>query len=127
MLFEVQSSYIDDPSFEGGEEGEEPPKVLDVVSSLELVERSFEKEEFMPAVKQFIANTLHHLSGTNPDRIGSFKSNVNVFFKGVIDNFENYTFYTGPSFKPDGSIVMSVYRGGEAPVFLFLKDALIAE
>jgi hypothetical protein len=69
---------------------------------------------------------LAYLQANKPNRVEPFKSGAKEFFKWVLANFDEFSFYTSASYDMENLIVMSYYKSPEdpAPTFLYVMDGL---
>lgn len=69
---------------------------------------------------------LEWLNANKKDRVEAFKTGGRDFFKWALANFDELSFFTGPSYDMDNLIVMSYYKKpeDEAPTFVYVMDGL---
>jgi hypothetical protein len=120
------------PSTEGGEEegtlGPETISVINVVHAHRLVETSFDKKSYMAYIKTYMKKILDHLKQKNPSRVETFQKNVQPFVKKILERFNDFQFYTGPTMDPEALVVLMFYKeDGITPAFYFFKDGLEEE
>jgi hypothetical protein len=102
-------------------------RVNDIVSSFSLQETSFTKKEYVAVIKAYMQKLGKHLAGS--ERVEIFKKGATEFVKWVVANFNEFKFYSGPSYDQSAMIVLSYYKqeSNEAPHFLFIRDGLREE
>lgn len=121
------------PSAEGGDEDEgvqdEVQRVINVVHSHQLVQTGHTKKSFLGYFKAYLKKVCDYLAKHNPDRVEVFKKNIQKFAtEKILNQFDEFTFYTGASMDPEGALALSFYPPEAVdPVFWFFKDGLKAE
>lgn len=101
-------------------------KVCDLIDAFRYEETSFDKPGFQGYFKEYMKKLLEYLQKNKQDRVEPFKAGAREFFKWVLNNFGELTFYTGPSYDMENMIVMSYYKNAddEAPTFLYVMDGM---
>ena len=104
-------------------------RVNDVVTSFSLQETSFTKKEYVTVIKGYMQKLKKHLAENGSDRVDIFMKGATEFVKWVVANFDEFKFYSGPSYDQSAMIVLSYYKQeeNEAPHFLFIRDGLREE
>lgn len=97
-----------------------------MVDAFRYEETSFDKAGFSAYFKEYMKKLLAHLQANKPDRVEPFKNGGRDFFKWVLANFDELTFYTGQNYDMENTIVMSYYKNeeDEAPTFIYVMDGL---
>lgn len=105
--------------------GGEGEKVLDVIEAFKYNETSFGKKDYTTYIRGFMKKVKAQLEEKNPDRVKDFMSGAGAMVKHILENFDEYTFYTPESYDTENSIILSYYKGEEsAPTFLYFIDGL---
>lgn len=118
------------PSAEEQEEtlDDSAQNVIDVVHTFRLQETPFNKKSFGAYMKMYFKKLGTHIQENNPDRLKTFQSLAKEFVTKWIQNFDDYSFYTGESTEEEGMIVLMGYRENQiTPYFIFVKDGLLPE
>lgn len=104
-------------------------RINDIVTSFSLQETSFTKKEYVTVIKAYMQKLKKHLAEKESDRVDIFMKGATEFVKWVVANFDEFKFYSGPSYDQSAMIVLSYYKeeANEAPHFLFIKDGLREE
>ena len=97
--------------------------VIDVVNAFKLVETGFSKKEYMTYIKKYMKNVKTYLAENHPDQVEVFMTNIQVYIKKIISNFDEYQFFMGESCDPEASIILCHYDGMD-PVFTYFKHGL---
>jgi hypothetical protein len=140
VVYEVQTKMITvtegnydigaNPSEEEAEEALDSGAVTvnNLVSAMRLEQTQFDKKSYMAYIKGYMKSVLTKLKETNPERADAFQKSIQPFIKKVLDNFDEYSFYTGASMDPEGMIALQFYKeDGITPYFYFFKDGLLEE
>jgi len=102
--------------------------VNNLVDAMRLVETAFDKKSYMAYIKTYMKRVLDYLKANSPDRAEQFQRSIQPFVKKVLDNFSDYSFYTGGSMDVEGMVVLMAYKeDGIIPYFYFFKDGLEEE
>jgi hypothetical protein len=80
-----------------GTSGTTSAQVINVVHAHRLSETSFDKKAYMGYIKAYMKRVLDHLKEKNPARADAFQKAIQPFIKSVLENFNDYSFYTGGS------------------------------
>ncbi|KAJ5710619.1 Mss4-like protein [Penicillium malachiteum] len=116
------------PSAEENEEViDDRETVIDIIYSFNLSPTSFDKKAYLRYLKGYVKAVKENLKiqGASNEGIRDFEQRVNVFAKKILGNFDDYQFYVGKSFNPDGMIVLLNYReDGITPYVTFWKHGL---
>jgi ribosomal protein S20 len=121
------------PSQEGGEEDEgfdDASKVTvnAVVDAARLQQTTYDKKAYMAYIKSYMKVLSDKIKETNPERVPEFQKKAQTFVKKVLDNFQDYDFYTGESMNLEAMVPLMFYKeDGITPCFYFFKDGLIEE
>ncbi|KAL1898324.1 hypothetical protein Cpir12675_001949 [Ceratocystis pirilliformis] len=101
-------------------------KVNNIINSFRLQETSFNKQSFIPYLKEYMKAIKAKLP---PNQVEAFEAGAKKFVKEtLLPNFKNYEFYTGESQSPDGMVALLNYRkDGVTPYFTFWKHGLVTE
>ncbi len=101
-------------------------KVLDVLEGFKLKEMPFsDKKQYTSYMKVFFAKVVENLKVSNPKRVEVFKKQAVEFLKYVLKDFDNFKFYVGESYNPDGGLAASYYKpGDETPTLYYYADGL---
>ncbi|KAL4512583.1 hypothetical protein ABPG72_020420 [Tetrahymena utriculariae] len=110
----------------GEEEGKaDAEKVLDVVDAFKYQETSFGKKDYTTYIKGYMKKVKTYLEEKNPDRVAGFMKGAGEMVKWILENFDEFTFYTPESYDTENSIILSYYNGEEAtPTFVYFIDGL---
>lgn len=121
------------PSAEG-EDGDDAPidesgyQVIDVVDNFGLEQTSFDKKGFISYIKGYLKELKGKLQEKAPEKITGFEDKAKTIVKGILDSFDDYTFYTGNSMNPEALVILMKYReDGKTPYLIYWKDGLRAE
>ncbi|XP_018646338.1 Translationally-controlled tumor protein homolog (TCTP) (Histamine-releasing factor), putative [Schistosoma mansoni] len=135
--FTTVSSNVDgrligaNPSGEGGEDenvDDTSKRVIDLVHANGFISVPFDQKSYKAHLNLYLKTIIERLQKTDPDKVPLLKSQVNKYMKNVLDNFDQYEFYMGPSSNPDAMIVLMNFReDGMTPYFVFFKDGLTQE
>lgn len=120
------------PSTEEGAEDEAAADdewtVLDVVDAFRLNETSFDKKSYLSTVKTYMKRLKSTLEEKNPARVAIFQEKAQKFVMSVLEKFDQYTFYVGESFDPEGMVILVRTRDdGVTQYATFFKDGLRGE
>lgn len=127
----IQVNIGANPSAEG-EENEEcddsVQMVNNIVTAFRLQETSFDKKSYMAYIRDYMKRLKKHLEETNPDRVPVFEKGVATFVKKVLEKMDDWQFFQGESFSPEGMVVLMGYReDGMTPFMVYFKDGLKGE
>lgn len=116
---------------EGCDEAEEAVEdgsyeVIDVVDACRLESTVFDKKSYMAHIKDYMKAIKAHLQAKKPDRVPIFEKAAAAYVKKILENFSQYTFYTGENMNPEGMAVLYEEVDGKA-FMTFWKDGLKAE
>ncbi|KAJ5738135.1 Translationally-controlled tumor protein [Penicillium malachiteum] len=118
------------PSAEEHEEViEDRETVIDIIYSFNLSPTSFDKKAYLRYLKGYVKAVKENLKaqGTSDEELRDYEHRANVFAKKVMGKFDDYQFYAGKSFNPDGMVVLLNYReDGTTPYVTFWKHGLTA-
>jgi hypothetical protein len=100
------------PSEEEAEESVDSSAVTvnNLVAAMRLEQTQFDKKSYMAYIKGYMKNILGKLKETNPERADAFQKAIQPFIKKVLDNFDDFSFYTGASMDPEGMIPLQFYK-----------------
>ncbi|KAK1934895.1 putative histamine-releasing factor [Babesia divergens] len=102
--------------------------VIDIVDAFRLQETPFTKAEYTSYIKKYIKRVTTHLEQNAPDRVASFKEDIQKFVKHVLANFADFEFYVGESLDLEAGLIYGYYNGEElAPRLVYIKEALTEE
>lgn len=115
--------------------GSDASKILDVVKAFKLNETSYDKKSYMSAVKEYMGKLKKKLEEKNPTRVDTFMKGAQNFVKEVLASFDEYSFYCGESYDPEGMIILCRFftkdgADGQCkitPVLYYFKDGLKEE
>ena len=101
-------------------------RVNEIIQGFSLQETSFTKKDYVTITKAYLQRLKKHLEANNSARTAGFMEGASAFVKWVVANFDEFKFYSGPSYDQSAMIVLSYYKipEDEAPHFLFFKDGL---
>jgi len=121
------------PSAEG-EDCEDAPidesgcQVIDVVDTFRLEQTSFDKKSFISHIKGYLKELKTKVQDKSPDRVSGFEDKAKTLVKGILDQIDDYTFYTGDSMNPEAMTILMKYReDGKTPYLIYWKDGLRSE
>jgi len=97
--------------------------VNNIVDSFRLVETSFDKKSYMTYIKGYMKKVTELLEKKDPSKVDDFKKAAQSYVKKVLENINEYQFFTGESMDADGMVVLCIWRG-ETPVMIYFKDGL---
>lgn len=128
-------SEIETEDGTGAQAIDDVPKVLNVVKAFQLNETNYDKKGYMMAVKEYMAKLKKRLEEKNPERVDIFMKGAQNFVKEVLSNFDEYVFFCGESYDPEGMVILCRYfeeKGADGqtkikPVLYFFKDGLKEE
>lgn len=144
-IMEVSGSYISidggiDEALIGGNasaEGEDAgasaqdssTKGINVVLTHNLCETAFTKKDFKTYMKMFLKNTVTWLNENGKEgEVAAFKKGATEAMKKIMDDFKEWSFYTGESMDPEATLVLGGYReDGITPYFWYFSHALEEE
>lgn len=112
------------PSAEGGEDeavDDSAETVIDVIDNFGLEETTFDKKSFTLCMKDYLKKIKCSIQGD--DEIKAFESNAQEYFKGVLANFNDYSFYTGSSMNPEAMTIILRYEGS-TPFLQYWKHGM---
>jgi hypothetical protein len=102
--------------------------VNSLVDGARLVQTGYDKKSYMLHIKGYMKKLSDYLKDNNPDRVDAFQKGAQNFVKKILQNFGEYSFYTGSSMDPEGMVALMFYReDGVTPVFYLWKDGLRME
>ncbi|EDO06834.1 uncharacterized protein BBOV_IV004730 [Babesia bovis T2Bo] len=142
VAFEVKSSKVakgnedygiacnDDEEGGGSSVAADPTveMVIDIVDAFRLQETPFTKAEYTGYIKKYIKRVTAHLEENAPDKVTSFKDDIQKFVKHVLGNFSDFEFYIGESLDLEAGLIYAYYNGEElAPRLVYIKEALTEE
>ncbi len=81
-----------------------------MVDNFRYEETSFDKPGFTSYFKGYMKKLLEWLSANKKERVDAFKTGGRDFFKWALANFDELSFYTGPSYDMDNLILISYYK-----------------
>jgi len=103
-------------------------QVINVVDAHRLCETSFDKKAYMGYIKAYMKKVLDKLKADGSPRAEIFQKGVQPFIKKVLENFNDYAFYTGNSMDIEGLVILMAYKeDGITPYFYYFKDGLEEE
>ena len=112
-------------------EDEENPgvtRVIDVVHFGGLFRIDLTKNLFNHWAKSFIPTRLKQLSEGPAERADKFKRDGQIFIKWVVDNFDEFDFFTGSSNDPNDFFLFCKHdESGSIPFFYLIADAVESE
>eukprot|EP00300_Choanocystis_sp_HF-7_P024522 c25998_g1_i1.p1 GENE.c25998_g1_i1~~c25998_g1_i1.p1 ORF type:complete len:169 (+),score=23.96 c25998_g1_i1:80-586(+) len=117
-------------SAEEEEEGtdDQSQTVINIVHSCNLCETGFDKKGFLAYIKTYMKDLKAVLEKDKPDRVDAFMKGAQPVVKKILENFGEYTFYTGESMNAEGMMVLMYYKEGEEiPRFWIWKDGVRTE
>lgn len=127
-MVKVASENNFDIGANASEEGEDADDLVsdvrtvnNIVDSFRLVETSFDKKGYMAYIKGYMKALTDKLKEKNPERVAAFQKAAQGYVKKIIDNFNEYQFFTGESMDPEGMVVLCYWRD-ETPVMIYFKD-----
>lgn len=127
----VQIDIGANPSTEGEDAEEVDDSVVmvnNIVSAFRLQETSFDKKSYMAYIRDYMKRLKKHLEEKNPERVPIFEKAAAGFVKKVLEKFDDYQFFQGESFNPEGMVVLMGYReNGITPYVIFFKDGMNGE
>lgn len=144
-IMEVNGGYISidggiDESLIGGNasaEGEDAgagaqdssTKGINVVLTHKLSETAFTKKDFKTYMKTFLKKTMTYLKENGKeDQIDAFKAGATEAMKKIMEEFKEWSFFTGESMDPEACIVLCGYReDGITPYFWYFTHSLEEE
>ncbi|GMI63229.1 hypothetical protein ScalyP_jg11252 [Parmales sp. scaly parma] len=89
------------------------------------------KKDFKDWLKEYVPKVwklLKEDDKVEPADVKAFKAASGKFSVFLLKKFDDLQFYVGPSFSPDGAMVLSYYPEGSAtPCFIYIEGGLIAE
>lgn len=115
---------------EGGEEEDKvedvAERVIDIIDKFSLNETQYTKKEYTTYIKAYMQKLKKHLAENNPERVEGFMKGATDFIKYVMGRFDEFKFYSGPSYDTEALYVLSCYKqdSDPAPVFYFFADGL---
>lgn len=102
--------------------------MIDLVYTFRLQETPFSKKSFGTYMKMYFKKLGAHVQEKNPERVKVFQTLAKECVTKWLQNFDEYSFYTGESTEEEGMIVLMGYREDQiTPYFVFLKDGLESE
>lgn len=118
------------PSAEGGDEGLDPSERTDIniVIAHKLQKTYFQKKSFLIYIKDYMKRVIEHIDETDSGKIESLKRKLQAKVKNILENFNDYEFYSGESMNPDGCVLFLNYReDGMTPFFTVFKVSVVSE
>ena len=82
------------------------------------------KNEFKQWFKEYVRKLRQELkgSGTPVEEIKKFMDEAPVFFKWLLEKFDDLQFFVSKSMNPDGGIIFSYYKDGAmTPTFIYIE------
>ncbi|KYQ94418.1 hypothetical protein DLAC_11601 [Tieghemostelium lacteum] len=103
--------------------------VNNLVDAQRLVETSFTKKDYLTYIKGYMKAVQDYLMQNNPGRVDPFKKGAQDYVKKVLENFDQYKFYTGENMDADGIVILQFYKPDDAttPYFAYWKDGLLGQ
>jgi len=109
---------------DAGDAGE-GEKVLDIIDAFKYNESAFTKKDYTTYIKGYMKKVKTYLEEKNPERVKDFITGAGAMVKFILENFEEFTFYTPESYDTENNMILSYYKGEDvAPTFLFFIDGL---
>jgi hypothetical protein len=127
--FGISANLDEDDEGTGNAEsgGDSGTMVNELVQSFNLNSAPYTKKEYVAHIKDYSKRLKEHLEKNQPERVESFMKNLNVFIKGVIENFNDYEFYQGESNSTEGMVVLMNYSNdGMTQYLYYFKDGMKA-
>ena len=112
------------------EEDENAPTVVDLVDAFVLNEVTMGKADIMAWAKPYLAKVVEKLTASGKaDRVPIFKAEAANIIKFVMSKIDEFQFYYGKGYDPDGALVFSYTadQSDAGPTFLMFADGLKAE
>lgn len=111
-----------------GAGGNQPEKVLDVLDTFGYQETTFDKPSYAKYIKEYMRKVLEHLTAKNPKRVDAFKAGAKEMATWIMNNFNDFTFYTPKDYDSDNIIILSYIKGEDlTPTFVYFMDGLKGE
>ena len=116
-------------AFGGGAEDEKADdqavKINNLINAFKYEETSHDKASFKATFKIFMKKVKEHLEAKTPARVEEFVKGATEAFTYILKNFDEFSFYTPPSFDTESTVIMSYYKeGAAAPTFMYFMDGL---
>ncbi|CAM9566109.1 unnamed protein product [Chrysoparadoxa australica] len=103
-------------------------KVNNVIDPFQYTEVPFgSKVEFRDYLKEYVRKVRSCLkeAGTPQPEIKEFMGRAPEFVKYLLGMYNEFQFYSGPSFNPEGSMAFAYYKeGAHNPTFMYIADGL---
>jgi len=106
---------------------------IDLVLDMRLVEAPYlaDKKGYSGYIKDYMKALLKRVGEKTPNELDSFKKNVQIAVKKIMEKHGDLQFYTGESMNgSEGMVALVEYRdvdGTDTPILSFFKHGLIEE
>eukprot|EP00762_Andalucia_godoyi_P004648 ANDGO_03673.mRNA.1 Translationally-controlled tumor protein homolog len=98
-------------------------QVINIVERFKLTEVSLDKKSYMAYIKAYIVKVKSYLEIAHPSRVQIFMTQAPVFVKSVMENIDDYVYYTNSDMDMHGAVLLCRYgEDGVTPFFFLLKD-----
>lgn len=116
------------PDAEADTGGKQPEKVLDVLDTFGYQETTFDAPSYSKYLKGYMKKLLEHITAKNPKRVDAFKAGAKEMATWIMNNFNDFTFYTPKDYDSDNIIILSYIKGEDlSPTFVYFMDGLKGE
>ena len=127
IFFEAKASMI----YEDGADPEDPEseKVLSIPYRFSLMElEGFSKKLYLATLKSFLKSAKKYLKKTmNEEELAAWQTAVQEHAQKVIENFDDYAFYTSSSMNMENGPIIYAHWEGADCVFYYYKDLLTSQ
>eukprot|EP01098_Paradermamoeba_levis_P015323 TRINITY_DN770_c0_g2_i1.p1 TRINITY_DN770_c0_g2~~TRINITY_DN770_c0_g2_i1.p1 ORF type:complete len:184 (-),score=66.86 TRINITY_DN770_c0_g2_i1:190-693(-) len=137
LIFEVEAKNIvktegdygigNNDEADGGPLAADSVTVINVVDAHNLQQMPMDKKYFMGWIKSYMAKVKTHLDEFNKERVTPFQQEASAFVKGLLGEFDEYTFYSGESMNQEGGLAFMRYKEDGTPIFFYFRDGLKVE
>lgn len=102
--------------------------VIDLVYNFELKKIVFNKKDYMNMIKGYLSKLKEFLKEKERGQVEIFMSGASEVVKEILNNFNDYSFYTGESDNTDAMIIPCKFINDEKELdFYFWKHGLKEE
>lgn len=109
-------------------EGKMTEDGIDLAVENKLVGAAIKKKTYQAFMKDYVSRIVSYLKKEEPSAVDTFKNKAKHVIKEVVENFEEYDFYTGESTNAEGMLVMCIFMTEDSPPTLkFWKHGMVQE